>query len=168
VDHIIESHKFRQHINKNLIGTFFATALFLSALISGIWDIVEGDVFFDDGNGILGIFVVILSIIIPFSISIFILKWDKDQNLDFAIFLLTLIVNAILIALYIFLPVVLFTLILKLWLSFIILCIGIILLIVSIIQSKRKKWSFGIFCLVLGNHLIFTSLYCIIGGIITL
>jgi len=168
VENIIETHKFRQHFYKNLIGTFFATALFLSALISGIWDIVEGDVFFDDGNGIFGIFVVILGIIIPFVISIFILKWDKDQNLDFAIFLLTLIVNVILIGLYIFLPVILFTLILKPWLSSIILLIGITFLFASIIQSKRKKWSFGIFCLTIGNNLIFTSLYCIIGGIITL
>jgi hypothetical protein len=114
---------------KNLIGTFFATALFLSAEISGIWDIVEGDVFFDNGNGIFGIFVVILGIVVPFLISIFILKWDKEQNIDYAIFLLTLIVNVILIALYIFLPIILFTLILKLWLSSIFLCIGIILLI---------------------------------------
>jgi len=150
VENIIETHKFRQHIYKNLIGTFFATSLFLSAVSSGIWDIVEGDV------------------IIPFLISIFILKWDKDQNLDFAIFLLTLIVNVILIGLYIFLPVILFTLILKPWLSSIILIIGITFLFVSIIQSKRKKWSFGIFCLTIGNNLIFTSLYCIIGGIITL
>jgi len=168
VENKIKTHKFRQHFYKNLIGTIIATFLFLSAEISGIWDIIEGDVFTDDGNGIIGIFVVILGIIIPFLISIFMLKWDKDQNLDFAIFLLTLIVNVILIALYIFLPVVIFTLILKLWLSFIILCIGIILLIVSIVQSKRKKWSFGIFCLTIGNNLIFTSLYCIIGGIITL
>jgi len=168
VENIIETHKFRQHIYKNLIGTFFATSLFLSAVSSGIWDIVEGDVFIDDGNGIFGIFVVILGIIIPFLISIFILKWDKDQNLDFAIFLLTLIVNVILIGLYIFLPVILFTLILKPWLSSIILIIGITFLFVSIIQSKRKKWSFGIFCLTIGNNLIFTSLYCIIGGIITL
>ena len=164
----IDKHKFRQHIYKNLIGTIIATALFLSAEISGIWDIVEGDVFFDDGNGIFGIFIVILGIIIPFLISIFILKWDKDQNLDFAIFLITLIINIILIALYILLPIVLFTLILKPWLSSIILFIGIALFIVSIIQSKKRKWSFGIFCLVLGNNLIFTSLYCIIGGIITL
>ena len=164
----IETHKFRQHIYKNLIGTIFATAIFLSAEISGIWDIVEGDVFFDDGNGIFGIFAVILGIIIPFLISILILKWDREQNLDYAIFLLTLIFNVILIALYIFLPIILFTLILKPWLSSIILCMGIILLIVSIIQSKRKKWSFGIFILVLGNNLIFTSLNCIIGGIITL
>lgn len=163
----IESHKFRHHLTKNLIGTFFATTLFLSAVSSGIWDIVEGDVFIDDGNGIFGIFVVILGIILPFLISIFILKWDKDQNLDFTIFLLTLIVNVILIGLYIFLPIILFTLILKPWLSSIILFIGITLLLVSIIQSKRKKWSFGIFCLTVGNNLIFTSLYCIIGGIIT-
>jgi len=168
VENIIETHKFRQHIYKNLIGTFFATALFLSAEISGIWDIVEGDVFFEHGNGIFGIFVVILGIIVPFLISIFILKWDRDQNIDYSIFLLTLIVNVILIALYFFLPIVLFTLILKPWLSSIILFIGITLLIVSIIQSKRKKWSIGIFCLVLGNNLLFTSLYCIIGGIITL
>ena len=47
MENIIETHKFRQHIYKNLIGTFFATVLFLSALISGIWDIVEGDVFID-------------------------------------------------------------------------------------------------------------------------
>ena len=168
MENIIETHKFRQHIYKNLIGTFFVTSLFLSAIISGIWDIVEGDVFIDDGNGIFGIFVVILGIIIPFLISKFILKWDKDQNLDFAIFLLTLIVNVILIALYIFLPVILFTLILKPWLSSLILFIGITLFFVSIIQSKRKKWSFGISCLIIGNNLIFTSLYCIIGGIITL
>ena len=164
----IESHKFRQHNTKNLIGTFFATALFLSAVSSGIWDIVEGDVFIDNGNGIFGIFFVILGIIIPFLISIFILKWDKDQNLDFAIFLLTLIVNVILIGLYIFLPVILFTLILKPWFSSIFLFIGVTLLFVSITQSKRKKWSFGIFCLTVGSNLIFTSLYCIIGGIITL
>ena len=168
MEKIIEKHKFRKHIYKNLIGTFLATTLFLSAEISGIWDIVEGDVFFDDGNGIFGIFVVILGIIVPFLISIFILKWDKDQNIDFALFLLTLIVNIILIAFYILLPVILFTLILKPWLSSIILFIGIVLLFVSIYQSKKKRWSFGIFCLVLGNNLIFTSLYCIIGGLITL
>ena len=163
-----ELHKFRKHLFVNILGTLVATLIFLSAEILGIWDIVEGNVFIKNDNGIIEIFIVVLGIIIPFLISIFILKWDRDQNLDFAIFLLTLIINVILIALYIFLPVIIYILILKLWISLLIMIFGIILLSISVFLSKKKKWGFGIFCLVLGNNILFLSLYCIIGRFITL
>ena len=102
--------KFRANLTKNIFGTIIAIMAFLTGIITGLYEIIEGEVFFEEQNEVFGGVMVILGIFLPFFITTILLNWDKEQNLDLVMVLFTLILNVLLIATYIYLPIVIFIL----------------------------------------------------------
>ena len=188
----VHVQKFRANYLKNIIGISIGILAFLTGIITGLYEIIEGKLFFEDQNEIFGGVMVILGIVIPFYITTILLNWEKEQNLDLALVLFTLILYVLLIALYIYLPMVIFFLIQFQIYAILIIGLGIGFLLASFrlitvipknkiknerknerknknenMKKKEKKWRFGGFLLVMGNHLLILGSYCLIGGITT-
>ncbi|MHA1674394.1 MAG: hypothetical protein ACTSYI_12305 [Promethearchaeota archaeon] len=164
--------KFRANLTKNIFGIIIAILAFLTGIITGLYEIIEGEVFFEVQNKVFGGVMVILGIFLPFFITTILLNWDKEQNLDLSVVLFTLILNVLLIAIYIYLPIVIFILIQSTVYAILTIGVGISSLLgsvklIKLIPKRNNKWRLGGFLLVMGNHLFFLGTYCLIGGILT-
>jgi len=157
--------KIRAILTKNTLGSILATFIFLIGVITGLYEIVEGGLFFKTQNEAFGGFMVGLGFLTPWIITQFFLKWGRARMLDFALVLLTLILNILLITLYIFFPTILFILIRSPVYAILMVGIGIGCLLL-IPKKKWKPGAFG-FLLIMGNHLLLLGSYCIIGGVLT-
>ncbi len=158
--------KIRSYLSKDVLGTILATLAFLAGVITGLYEIIEGELFFASQNEAFGGVMVCLGLITPWIITQYVLKWERARKLDFAVSLLTLILNILLIVLYIFLPTSLFMLIQSPVFAILTMGIGIGFLL-FIPKKKWRRGAFG-FLLIMGNHLILLGSYCLIGGILTL
>ncbi len=163
--------KFHANLTKNILGTIIAILAFLTGIITGLYEIIEGKLFFEEQNEVFGGVMVILGIFLPFFITTILLNWEKEQNLDLAVVLFTLILNVLLIAIYIYLPIVIFILVQSKALAILTMVLGIGCLLGSIkliksIPKRNNKWRLGGFLLIMGNHLFFLGCYCLIGGIL--
>ncbi|MHA1612263.1 MAG: hypothetical protein ACTSYU_09460, partial [Promethearchaeota archaeon] len=142
----MHAQKFRANLTKNILGTSMAIIAFLTGVISGLYEIIEGKLFFEEQNEAFGGVMVILGIALPFFITTILLNWDKEQNLDLTVVLITLILNVLLIALYIYLPSVVFFLIQFRIYAVLTLGLGVGSLLGSIKLiklSRRGKWRLG-------------------------
>ena len=159
------SQKFHSYLSKDVQGTILATLAFLTGVITGLYEIIEGELFFATQNEAFGGVMVFLGLITPWIITQYVLKWEKARKLDFAVSLFTLILNILLIVLYIFLPTVFFALIQFPVYAILTMGIGI----GCFLLIPKKKWRRGAFyfLLIMGNHLLLLGSYCLIGGILT-
>ena len=164
----LKIHKYHGDLSKNIIAITIATLAFIIGFIAGLYEIIEGELFFETKSELFGVFVICIGVLTPWIITHYLLKWEKEQTLDFALVLFTLILNIILIAIYIFLPTVLFTIIQFWMLAFLTMGIGMGCLLQSIKLIPKKKWRLGGFLLIMGNHLLLLGSYCLIGGVVTL